>query len=85
MLIVVWLFLLCFFNHEPQLCSNDSESCCSLSQNCTAGQKRGLEVTDVQIEQLVLLKFTRGLSWPVHTEAYGHFDLQREMSWNEGQ
>lgn len=46
---------------------------------------RGLEMTDVQCEQLALLKFTLGLSVSEHTEAHGHFDLQREMSPNEGQ
>lgn len=41
--------------------------------------RRGLGATDVQSEQLVLLKFTLGLSVSVHTEAHSHFDLQREM------
>lgn len=63
-----------------------------MTYNCAA--ETGLErvrpgevlgATDVQSEQLALLKFTVGLSASVHTEAHGHFDLQREMSRNEGQ
>lgn len=62
--------------------------CCTTvdSAGSTAFQAgRGLGVTDVRCEQLALLKFTLGLSLSAHTEAHGHFDLQREMSKNEGQ
>lgn len=56
----------------------------STASQCVRPGKE-LGATDVQSEQLALLKFTPGLSVSVHTEAHGHFDLQREMSKNEGQ
>lgn len=49
---------------------------------CFFGLQGGVRLgsTDIQGEQLTLLKFTEGLSVSVHTEALSHFDLQREMS-----
>lgn len=58
---------------------------CWFNSISTGKARKGLGATDVQIEQLALLKFIQGLLVSVHTEAHGHFDLQREMSSNEGQ
>lgn len=58
---------------------------CWLESTSATQAERLLGATDVQSERLALLKFTVGLSASVHTETHRHFDLQREMSPNEGQ